>query len=311
MLLVHRAAAEHRQFQVETLESQWRKRGLDLSCLPVPTLDHLEVAVSAAIAPYADDVLEFLRRGSLSSAPGSKLPLFLDTRGGQVYALLAGHRDRDLLRTLLADDLADDGMVRLGLLEATLLAGETEWALQYAQRIFAVEPQQRAAANVIIGVSEALGDFDTARRIKSEWIYGEPLPVGLKLSPRTAPIPSPSPAGPLVIGYRPSLFAAAADLRFPTLAIAHLEQRVLKGWAFDPHSPGEPVILELLEGETTVMTFTADQEIPTGSPGSPDGLHGFAVTYHPDDPVEPTRPLRLRARADGSLFDVKVGKDRR
>ena len=311
MLLVHRDAAGSRQLQVETLESQWRKQGLDLSCLPVPTLDHLEVAVSAAIAPYADEVLGFIRTGSLPSVSRSKLPLFLDTRGGQVYALLAGHRDRDLLRTLLADDLADDGMVRLGLLEATLLAGEPQRALQYAQRIFAVEPQQRAAANVIIGVSEALGDFDTARRIKSEWIYGEPLPVGLRLSPRTAPIPSPSPARPLVIGYRPSLFAAGADLRFPTLAIAHLEQRVLKGWAFDPHSPDEPVILELLEGETTVMTFTADQEIPTGSPDSPDGLHGFAVTYHPDDPVEPTRPLRLRARADGSLFDVKVGKDRR
>ena len=303
MLLVHRAPAGERQWQVRPLEVQWREQAVELSCLPVPTLDHLEVAVSSAIAPYADEFLTFIRSGVL---PKRRVQhsTWLDTPGGRVYALLSGHRDREWLNNLLRDDLAEDGTVRLALLEAALMAQDAEGALNYALRILAVEPQQRAAANVIIGLSEARGDFATARRLKTEWIYGEPWPIGLRLSPRDAPIPAPTGPGALVIGYRPSLFAAAADLRFPTLVASSSHADGLTGWAFDPHAPDDPVLLDLLDGDTVWMTFHADQAIPGGVDQCPDGQHGFTVAWPADLPPERRATLCLRAHADGSVFAV-------
>jgi len=168
----------------------------------------------------------------------------------------------------------------------------------------AVEPQQRAEANVIIGLSEARGDFATARRLKTEWIYGEPWPIGLRLSPRDAPIPAPTGPGALVIGYRPSLFAAAADLRFPTLVASSSHADGLTGWAFDPHAPDDPVLLDLLDGDTVWMTFHADQAIPGGVDQCPDGQHGFTVAWPADLPPERRATLCLRAHADGSVFAV-------
>ena len=300
LLLIHRGDVGGRRLDMHRIEDAWQQEVVTLCRLVVPTLDHLEVAVSPVISHYGSYIRDFIRSGSIDYPTTIAKP-DLSTPGGRAFAFLNGHLDTAGLRDALADELSADGNVRLGLLEAALLAGDDLGALQYAKRLRALEPQERAAANVIRGLSLARGDFSTAREILRAWTAGAPNPRGLRLSARTTPVPAPRPPGHLVLGYEPSLDAAAANLRFPVLAEVHAKPEGLIGWAWDPHAPEEAVGLELLLDKRVLAKTLADKPIQ-GSPASaPEGRHGFRIAWPTGlNPAECAQ-VQLRATHDGTL----------
>gem|GEM_PF-343006 len=309
MVLVERAEVHRRRVSLHRPSDQWQAETVRLCTLEAPTLDHLEVATSATLAQRNELIEAFFEGRTLpESAPWQPL-LTPQTPGGQVYALLAGHQDPALLNALLEGELLPDGMVRLGLLEAALRHGNVDGALRYAQRCRGVEPHERATTNVVIGLSEALGDFDTARALKSGWTYGDPQPVGLQLSPRSRPIPAPPSEEPLTIGYRASLNAACADLRFPVLIALYATADGVAGWCLDPHAPTASMLLDVMDGETWLQTVVADQPIDPRVAPRPDGAHGFALAWPANVPPNRRASLTLRCRADGGeiALDVEAG----
>ena len=309
MLLVHRADTAERQLHPVRLVDRWRGEAVQLSTLPVPTLDHLDVAVTALLAPHDARLHQFIATGALP-AYTETVASDVQSIGALAFALWHGRQDPAVLHALLRADLPADGHVRLGLLEAALQCGEVTGARDYAERLLAVEPHHRAAANVLLGLCQARGEFAAARALMRDWCYGPPVPVGLAFSART-PTPACAPAsGVRVLGYRPSLDAAAAELRFPVCARIQHSASGLRGWAFDPHAPEQAVCLELRHGAQVLARVRADVPLAQSDPEAPAGAYGFALDWPVDVRLPPVHELHLRAVNDGTLYAIPGAQER-
>jgi len=309
MLLIHRADTAERQLHPVRLVDRWRGEAVQLSTLPVPTLDHLDVAVTALLAPHDARLHQFIATGALP-AYTETVASDVQSIGALAFALWHGRQDPAVLHALLRADLPADGHVRLGLLEAALQCGEVTGARDYADRLLAVEPHHRAAATVLLGLCQARGEFAAARALMRDWCYGPPVPVGLAFSART-PTPACAPAsGVRVLGYRPSLDAAAADLRFPVCARIQHSASGLRGWAFDPHAPEQAVCLELRHGAQVLARVRADVPLAQSDPEAPAGAYGFALDWPVDVRLPPVHELHLRAVNDGTLYAIPGAQER-
>jgi hypothetical protein len=60
--------------------------------------------------------------------------------------------------------------------------------------------------------------------------------------------------------------------------IEEASRTLIKGWVWDPETPGHPIRLELTEGEASVATAIANDKRPGLSlAGIGDGTHGFTI----------------------------------
>ena len=308
MLIVERADAGAHRLAMRRLSDAWRDEEVELYRIGVPTLDHLEVAVSPLLAEWSVDLSNFVTTGQIDTRP-NVLSSAVTAPGAEAFRLLCGDAPRERLASRLREVLPADGTVRLGLLEAALHHGLVDEAYHYAGRIFAETPHERAAANVLVGIARARGDFKTAAQLIQDWRYGEPLPVGLVLSRRDASRPTPPPSESVTLGYRPSLNFAASDLRFPMRFQVESTLQEIRGWAWDPHAPNEAVWLDVMQDAQVLYSFEANGPIPAHLENVPDGLFGFSLSLSADWRPTISSPWRLRARVDGSEVIVPQPDD--
>ena len=75
----------------------------------------------------------------------------------------------------------------------------------------------------------------------------------------------------------------------------------IKGWAWDPQTPGDRIRLELVEGDTRLATTVADEDRPgLVLSGIGDGRHGFSIALDPALLSEGIHVLHLRSADTGA-----------